>query len=265
MGYWDDIKTELFYEDFDFIRGNYSGVERLDELLDLVLSFKEGHEDFIRFGKMDGFKGSKIFHHKKNLKPFKVMVRKGLGNDYRLPLYIPKITRRVITGNAFVGVDSLVHWSFISFSGRELTREDDKMIQLSDIMQYLTYCLDDFDKADEELPDFDIDFFKRMHHLYWEDKKAEKLEDKISDMMANIYGIFDLNFSTLRTLRFAVLYFMGCNALYNNRDYISCEDVVVSYLVCFKIVLTDIRPLVRSLYDAEKWDSLESSIFTWLQ
>ena len=54
---------------------------------------------------------------------------------------------------------------------------------------------------------------------------------------------------------------MGCNALHNNRDYISCEDVVVSYLVCFKIVLTDIRPLVRSLYDAEKWDSLESSIF----
>ena len=106
MGFLDDIDIKQFYEHLDFIRGNYSGVERLDELLDLVLSFKEGNEDFIRFGKMDGFKGSKIFHHKKNLKPFKVMVRKGLGNDYRLPLYIPKITRRVITGNAFVGVDS---------------------------------------------------------------------------------------------------------------------------------------------------------------
>lgn len=261
MGFLDDIDIKQFYEHLDFIRGNYSGVERLDELLDLVLSFKEGNEDFIRFGKMDGFKGSKIFHHKKNLKPFKVMVLKGLGHDHWIPLFIPKITRRLVMRDAFVGVDSLVHWSFISFSGRELTREDDKMIQLSDIMQYLTYYLDDFDKADEELPDFDIDFFKRMHHLYWEDKKAEKLEDKISAMLTSVYSLFDLNYSTLRTLRFAVLYFMGCNALYNNRDYISCEDVVVSYLVCFKIVLTDIRPLVRSLYDAEKWDSLESSIF----
>lgn len=265
MGFLDDIDIKQFYEHLDFIRGNYSGVERLDELLDLVLSFKEGHEDFIRFGKMDGFKGSKIFHHKKNLKPFKVRVLKGLGHDHWIPLFIPKITRRLVMRDAFVCVDSLVHWSFISFSGRELTREDDKMIQLSDIMQYLTYYLDDFDKADEELPDFDIDFFKRMHHLYWEDKKVEKLEDTISMLMADLYSLFDLNYSTLRTFRVACLYFMGCNALYNNRDYISCEDVVVSYLVCFKIVLTDIRPLVRSLYDAEKWDSLESSIFTWLQ
>ena len=44
MGFWDDIDNNLFHEDFDFIRENYSGVERLDELLDLVLSFKEGHE-----------------------------------------------------------------------------------------------------------------------------------------------------------------------------------------------------------------------------
>ena len=153
MGFWDDIDNNLFHEDFDFIRENYSGVERLDELLDLVLSFKEGHEDFIRFGKMDGFKGCKVFHHKKSLKPFKVMVLKGLGHDQWIPLYVPKITRRLVTKDAFVCVDSLVRWSFMSFSGRSLTREDDKIIHLSDIMQYLTAYLDDFDRVDDGLPE----------------------------------------------------------------------------------------------------------------
>ena len=33
----------------------------------------------------------------------------------------------------------------------------------------------------------------------------------------------------------------------------TCEDVVIGYLTVFKIILNDMRPLVYSLYDEEKW------------
>ena len=36
-------------------------------------------------------------------------------------------------------------------------------------------------------------------------------------------------------------------------DCITCEDVVIGYLTVFKIILNDMRPLVYSLYDEEKW------------
>ena len=51
----------------------------------------------------------------------------------------------------------------------------------------------------------------------------------------------------------AMFYLMGCNALKEGRDSITCEDVVIAYLTGFKIILNDIRPLVYELYDEEKW------------
>ena len=46
---------------------------------------------------------------------------------------------------------------------------------------------------------------------------------------------------------------IGCSALKEGRDSITCEDVVIGYLTVFKIILNDMRPLVYSLYDEEKW------------
>ena len=57
----------------------------------------------------------------------------------------------------------------------------------------------------------------------------------------------------IQTLGRAVNYLIGCSALKEGHDCITCEDVVIGYLTVFKIILNDMRPLVYSLYDEEKW------------
>ena len=59
--------------------------------------------------------------------------------------------------------------------------------------------------------------------------------------------------SFISTLSRGTKFLIGCSALKEGRDSITCEDVVIGYLTVFKIILNDMRPLVYSLYDEEKW------------
>ena len=103
------------------------------------------------------------------------------------------------------------------------------------------------------MPDFDVDFFKRLHHLYWLDKDAHKLDTAVGRVLMCVFGMWNLEFIAARTFHRAAYYLMGCNALKHGREGISVDDVVVGYLTAFKVVLYDIRPVVRSLYDEDNW------------
>ena len=45
---------------------------------------------------------------------------------------------------------------------------------------------------------------------------------------------------------------MVCSALKNGHSGITVDDVLVAYITGFKIVLNDIRPVVRMWYDEDK-------------
>jgi hypothetical protein len=90
--------------------------------------------------------------------------------------------------------------------------------------------------------------------MNWENKKAKQLNDDIyngcffdANYLIHVPVIFN------RTFRRANFYFMACNAIRDGRDSINCDDVVVSYLTNYKIILTDIRNYVWKYYDQDKW------------
>ena len=232
---------------------NWSGIDRFDEMVDLFWSL-EDNEVFCRFASLDkmGEGGDEMFIFNQRKLPFIDYAYRGLDHDYLFPLYLPEITHRIVTLNDFIATLSIVQLSFIGFSGHLLTYKEDKMIKLSYIVPALTFFVEDFDKK-RKLPDFDVNFFRRLHHLYWEDKSANKFDDAISRVLRSVYGMWCLNFKVGRTLRRAAYYLMGCNALKNGRSGISVDDVVVGYLTAFKVVLNDVRPVVRMWYDEDKW------------
>ena len=185
--------------------------------------------------------------------PFIDYALRGLGHDHLIPIYIPVITRKMVNRDDFVCTFSIVQLAYVSFSDHYLKYKEEKMILLSDIVPALTFFVEDFDKK-RELPDFDVNFFRRLHHLYCEDKSVKKFDKAIGKVLASVYGMWCLNFTAAQTFRRAAYYYlMGCNALKNGRSGISVDDVVVGYLTAFKVVLNDVRPVVRMWYDEDKW------------
>jgi hypothetical protein len=138
-----------------------------------------------------------------------------------------------------------------------LTYEEDKVIVLSFIVEYITFFVEDFDNPDIVLVKRSqkeyVEFFNKLHGLYWEDDKAKDFEYSIFCVIVDsIHNDYDSD-RLVTALGHAVYYLIGCSALKEGHDCITCEDVVIGYLTVFKIILNNMRPLVYSLYDEEKW------------
>ena len=231
----------------------FEDITRLNELIELIKSLKTS-DVFHRYATWDKMgEDDTIFLFDINkVKIFKC-AKKGLGYQHLIPLYIPEITHRLIDINTLISIYAVVQISYITYSGHYLEWEEDKAIKLSDIGAHITFFVEDFDDTENPLPDYDERFFKKLHRTYWENKKAEKLDTLIHRLISTIYGSCDLDFLYCRGFHMAMFYLMGCNALKEGRDSITCEDVVIAYLTGFKIILNDIRPFVYELYDEEKW------------
>lgn len=244
----------FFHEEIDKLMNEYNDVDRFDELMDLIISF-ENNEKFIQFGSLkkiaSGFREVCVFDSNKI--PFIYCAEQGLGINHLFPLYLPMISRQVVNRDDFDCILSVIALSYNRASGHYLIKEEHKKIELSDIRPYLTYFVEDFDNLDNKLPEPHVDFFYRLHNLYWDNKRTRKFESKINMTIGYSYEMWNLNFRINRTFRRGAYYLMGCNALKNNRDSITMEDVVVGYLVSFKVALNDIRPLIDQLYDEKKW------------
>ena len=243
----------FYLEYLDEFIADWGDVDRVDELIDLFRSL-EDNEVFCRFASFDKIEddnGEQFSFNYRKL-PFIRDAFDGLGHDYLIPLYIPEITHKIVTRDQFNAAYALVMLSFASFSGHYLKYDEGKVIMLSDIVPALTFFVEDFDKGHGKLPDFDVGFFRRLHHLNWEDKSAKKFEIAIGRVLRSVYGMWSLEFIVARTFRHAAYYLMACNALKNGRSGVSVDDVLVAYITAFKVALNDIRPVLRMWYDEEK-------------
>ena len=128
---------------------------------------------------------------------------------------------------------------------------------MSFIIEYLTFFVEDFDNQDNRLVKRSqneyVEFFKKVHNLNWENGKVKDFEYSTFCVIVDAINNNVQSRRFITTLGHAVYYLIGCNALKEGRDSISFEDVVIGYLTVFKIILNDMRPLVYSLYDEEKW------------
>lgn len=243
---------ELWHYYIDKLK-EFEDVNRLDELIKTINSLKN-NEIFHRYATWDKIcEKNKEFRFNTEKVYFAKFAKKNLGYQHLIPLFIPEISRRLIDIDGVISIYAVVQISYITYSGHYLEWEEDKAIKLSDIGAHITFFVEDFDDTENPLPDYDERFFKKLHRTYWENKKAEKLDTLIHRLISTIYGSCDLDFLYCRGFHMAMFYLMGCNALKEGRESITCEDVVIAYLTGFKIILNDIRPLVYELYDEEKW------------
>ena len=255
----------FFHEGIDELLEKYDDVNRFDELIDLIVSF-EDNEAFVKFGKLEKIASNfrEIISLDSRKIRFIYYAEQGLGINHLFPLYIPEISHQLVNRDDFDCIMSVIQLSYIKSSGHYLVKEEGKKTMLSDIRPYLTYFVEDYDNLDNELPEPSVDFFYRLHNLYWVDKKTRNFERKINEVLGFCYDMWNLKSGVSRTFRRGAFYLMGCNALKNNRESIVMEDIIVGYLTAFKVALTDIRPLVEELYDENKWadeDSWKKRLF----
>jgi len=241
MGLFDSW-DEMFENDlkkFD----DFKDVERIDELLTLFKGLRrnEEYKKIAIIANEDMGKPENTWRFDESKIPFLNAAKKGFG--FTLPLYYPPLTK-FLDYNCLIALYSVIQFSYIYHSGDVLDDNEYKSIILGDIGPKLTYFVEDYDK-DIILPKYSIDFFKRLKNVYWENKKSKKLEHIIyrgylltMDAELGTPSVF------MRTYGFCALYLIGCNALKNNRNLITCEDVVVGYITTFKLMFNDVRSLV---------------------
>ena len=251
---------EIYENDLNRVK-SWENVARLDELVVLLDSLIDD-ERFLSLAAEERILENDGFKYDIKKIPFQYAAAKALGFVGNLPLFLPRITKRLIEVNGLVATLAIIQSSFVEYSNHYLTDEEDKIIKLSNIMNSLTFFVEDFDNKSNVFVEHDYDyyyaFFKQLHHVYWEDKEARKLENDIYNFFTTIITFKNLSARFSRTFGIACIYLMGCNALKCGRSSVNCEDVVVAYLTCFKLLLNDYRFLIYDLYDDEKWSCKEN-------
>ena len=250
--YQEDIDKDFvkLFKKFD----KYSDVSRIGELIELLKSLRhnEHYIGLIRIFKKgcltkDGLDSAKI--------PFFYAAQKGFG--FPLPFFSPPLTP-VLNLYNFVGLESIIELSHAYSADHNITSEDTRKIMLGNIMAHLTYFIEDYDKHNE-LPEPNIEFFKKLKKVKIK-KRAWKMNHLIyveygADSYSEIQFMHGVNppgeFN--RTYYNSAFYLAGCNAVKDSRDLITCEDLVIGYLLTFKVLLSDVRPLVDEYYSEDKW------------
>lgn len=245
LGDWD----EIFESDFKKL-DEFRDIDRLDEVVSILRGFR--HDEFFKsLANLGGSDKNGLFDSR-NVWEFK-----DEGNSFfslgvkelksRSPIYLPPLTK-FVSDTSFLAMYVILELSYVYDSGHKLTDDELKSIVFGEIGQCVTFFVEDFDEPGK-LPEISADFFKRLKDVYWEDKKAKKLDNKIYDVIKDITtenwtpSIFD------RTFIHCVIYLEACNALKYGRDVVTCDDVVVGYLTTFKILMSDIRSLVPLIND----------------
>ena len=232
------------------------GIGRFDELLEIINGLKS-NERFLSLPDFPVEKDENTFDWNMDKTPFYNGAKIGFGFSVYMPAFAPNIVHKSIGAINFATLFSMVQMSFNHDNQHFLTYEEDKAITLSFIIEYLTFFVEDFDNPANRLVKRSqneyVEFFKKVHDLRWEDKKTKDFEYSTFCVIVDTINNNEQSRRFITTLGHAVYYLIGCNALKEGRDYISFEDVVIGYLTVFKIILNDMRPLVYSLYDEEKW------------
>lgn len=232
------------------------GIGRFDELLEIINGLKS-NERFLSLPDFPVEKDENTFDWNMDKTPFYNGAKIGFGFSVYMPAFAPNIVHKSIGAINFATLFSMVQMSFNHDNQHFLTYEEDKAITLSFIIEYLTFFVEDFDNQDNRLVKRSqneyVEFFKKVHNLNWENGKVKDFEYSTFCVIVDAINNNVQSRRFITTLGHAVYYLIGCNALKEGRDSISFEDVVIGYLTVFKIILNDMRPLVYSLYDEEKW------------
>lgn len=259
----NDTDKRLYEEDLCKLYKWRGKVNRLDELIDLIESFV-GNKEFEKFFNHCEYGDEEEFDFDVKLIPIVHGAFDAMNILDYSPLFFPSITHHLVFARSFAALIGTVQLSFVHYNNRLLTTEEDKVIKTSDIFYYLTFFVEDYDNPDNEFVeygyDFYKDFFKRARKTYWENKDVKKFAGYVRNLRTTIIGMYNETFDVHNLVYVAAVYLMVCNAFKEGRDSVNYDDVVIGYLTIYKMIFNDIRPLVYSLYDEDKWGEVNGNI-----
>lgn len=258
----NETDIELYEEDLSKLCKWRGRVDRLDELIELLESFV-GNKEFEKFFNHCEYGDGYEFDFDLKLIP----IVHGAFDAMNILDYSPVfrlITHHLVFAQSIGGLISIIQLSFVHYNNHLLTTEEDKVIKTSDIFYYLTFFVEDYDNPDNEYVEYGYefykDFFKRARKTYWENKDVKKFARDVRNLRTTIIGMYNVTFDVHKIVYVAALYLMVCNAFKEGRDSVNYDDVVIGYLTIYKMIFNDIRPLVYSLYDEDKWGEVNENI-----
>lgn len=260
---WHDESDKRLYEEHLSVIYEFMDINRVGELIGVIDSFV-GNKEFEKFFNNCEFGDDAEFDFDLKLIPFIQAAYDTMHLFDYIPLYFPTITHKLIVARNIISLMSVFQLSFIHYNNRFLTQKDDKIIKTSNMFYYLTFFVEDYDNPDNEFVEYDYEYyksyFKKLKKLYWKNKNVKRLAYAIAQLRLTIIGMCDLSYEVLNIVEYASIYLMACNAMKFGRGAINCEDVVIGYLTCYKLIFNDVRPLVYSLYDDEKWGEVNRNL-----
>lgn len=130
--------------------------------------------------------------------------------------------------------------------GRYLLEEDVKAIFSSDILEKIILGMENFDRIDS-INNFDSGFFQDIKEVKWTDKYTERFFDKLHDLLTSkcFNEIGNREASLKRELKRIAKFLAVCSTVNKKKMYITTVDIVAAYKTIFKIIRTDISPLVN--------------------
>ncbi len=139
-----------------------------------------------------------------------------------------------------------LEWVYSMNLGRYLQEEDVKAVFSSDILEKIILGLENFDRV-SSTNNFDDSFFQDIKEVKWTDKYTERFFDKLHDLLTskcfNEMGSREVAFK--RELKRIAKFLAVCSTVNKKKMYITTVDVVTAYKTIFKIIRTDISPLVN--------------------
>lgn len=258
----NDTDKRLYEEDLCKLCKWRGRVDRVDELINLLESFV-GNKEFEKFFNHCEYSDEELFDFDEKLIP----IVHGAFDAMNILDYFPLFrlsTHHLVFAQSIATLIAIVQLSFVHYNNHLLTIEEDKVIKTSDIFYYLTFFVEDYDNPDNEHVEYGYefykDFFKRARKTYWENNDVKKFAGDVRNLRTTIIGMYNVTFDVHKIVYLAAIYLMVCNAFKNGRDSVNYDDVVVGHLTVYKMIFNDIRPLVYSLYDEEKWGEVDKNI-----
>ena len=260
---WHDQSDKDLYDEFMGIVCEYGDVERVDGLVVVMDSFF-GNKEFEKFFNHCEYGDEDEFDFDFKLIPFLNALNDSFTLFYCFPLNHLSFRHKFVINRGLIALCGIIQLAFVHYNNHFLTTEEDKVIKTSNIFYYLTFFVEDYDNPSNEFVEYGYDYykdyFKRLKKINWADKTVKRLKKAINNWLLTIVGMYDVNYEVLKLFQYSVDFLIACCAFKEGHDAVFCEDVVVGYLTCFKMIFNDIRPVVYSLYDKYTWGVVDGDI-----
>jgi hypothetical protein len=219
----------------------FSDIGGLKEIVDGILALQQSkiYKEFV-FGR-----GNDPRLTSRDFDELSELIKLASENMSKFPLSIPFAP--LITAK-FVMVTYTVVYDLYSINlDRDFTSDELHNIFYGPMATQIVLLLENFD-SHQKTPQPTAEFFKKLGKVKWQDKKAKKLHNNISNLFFtlafNKWGGRNVGWNFPATEKAFILLLSGCSAVLEGRNKINAFDVIRANRTYLKLLNTDISKLM---------------------